>query len=229
MIWAPLSEIPPIGRTPVYITTLLVFVFLQLAVVYAENIGMLIAFRFLTGFIGSPAIGTGGASLGDIWDPKARAYAIGMWGAVAICGPTLGPLIGGFAVQAKGWSWSIWELMWVSGFTLVFCFFCLPETSGPNILCRRAARMRRVTGNLSLRSASEYEAAQVSKKVRRSGFRAYSPSSNLVYQDMAFEALVRPFQLCFSEPVVFLLNLYISLIYVRRFQKSRNSVTDPTG
>jgi DHA1 family multidrug resistance protein-like MFS transporter len=169
MIWAPLSEIPPIGRNPVYIITLLVFVCLQLAVIYADNIGMLIAFRFLTGLIGSPAIGTGGASLGDIWDPKARAYAIGMWGAVAICGPTLGPLIGGFAVMEKDWSWSIWELMWMSGFTLVFCFFCLPETSGPNILCRRARRMRRVTGNLSLRSASENEAAQASKKVRLSG------------------------------------------------------------
>jgi DHA1 family multidrug resistance protein-like MFS transporter len=30
---------------------------------------------------------------------------------------------------------------------------------------------------------------------------------------MAFEALVRPFQLCFVEPVVFVLNLYVSLIY----------------
>jgi DHA1 family multidrug resistance protein-like MFS transporter len=32
-------------------------------------------------------------------------------------------------------------------------------------------------------------------------------------QDLIFEALVRPFQLCFLEPIVFLLNLYISLIY----------------
>ncbi|PTU17200.1 hypothetical protein P175DRAFT_0504956 [Aspergillus ochraceoroseus IBT 24754] len=32
-------------------------------------------------------------------------------------------------------------------------------------------------------------------------------------QDVLFEALVRPFQLCFFEPVVFLMNLYISLIY----------------
>lgn len=30
---------------------------------------------------------------------------------------------------------------------------------------------------------------------------------------MLFESLVRPFQLCFFEPIVFLLNLYISLIY----------------
>ncbi|KAH7304427.1 major facilitator superfamily domain-containing protein [Stachybotrys elegans] len=195
MVWAPLSEVPPIGRSPIYIATTLVFVCFQLAVVYAKNIGMFLAFRFLTGFIGSPSLGTGGASLCDMWDAKARAYALGVWGAVAVCGPTLGPLVGGFAVQAKGWRWSIWELMWASGFTLVLLFFCLPETSGANILLRRAARMRRVTRNSSLKSASEMEASKTSKK------------------DLAFEAFVRLFQLCFSEPIVFVLNLYIALIY----------------
>lgn len=98
-------------------------------------------------------------------DPKARAYAIGVWGAIAVCAPTLGPLVGGFAVQTKGWTWSIWVLMWASGFALVILFFWLPETSGANILCRRAARMRRVTGNPSLRSASEIEVEKASKKV----------------------------------------------------------------
>lgn len=32
-------------------------------------------------------------------------------------------------------------------------------------------------------------------------------------QSIIFEALIRPFQLCFLEPIVLLLNLYISLIY----------------
>lgn len=40
MIWAPLSEIPMIGRSPVYILTLVVFVFFNFGVVYAKNIGM---------------------------------------------------------------------------------------------------------------------------------------------------------------------------------------------
>jgi MFS transporter, DHA1 family, multidrug resistance protein len=166
MVWAPLSEVPPIGRSPIYVATTLVFVCFQLAVIYAKNIGMFLAFRFLTGFIGSPSLGTGGASLCDMWDAKARAFALGVWGAVAVCGPTLGPLAGGFAVQAKGWTWSIWELMWVSGFTLVLLFFCLPETSGANILLRRASRIRRVTRNSTLKSASEIEASKASKKVR---------------------------------------------------------------
>lgn len=165
MVWGPLSEVPPVGRNPIYILTLLVFVCFQLPVIYAKNLGMFLAFRFLTGFIGSPALGTGGASLSDMWDQKARAYAIGLWGAAAVCAPTLGPLVGGFAVQAKDWTWAIWEVMWISGFTLVLCAFWLPETSGANILCRRAGRMRRVNGNPSLKSVSEVEAEKASKKV----------------------------------------------------------------
>lgn len=89
MIWAPLSEIPQIGRNPIYIGTLVVFVFFQFAVIYAKNFGMLLAFRFLTGFFGSPVLATGGASLADIFKPAKRAYAIAVWGLAAICGPVL--------------------------------------------------------------------------------------------------------------------------------------------
>lgn len=49
-----MSEMPFFGRTSIYIVTLLIFVLLQLAVIYAKNFGMLLAFRFITGFIGSP-------------------------------------------------------------------------------------------------------------------------------------------------------------------------------
>lgn len=44
-----MSEIPQIGRNPVYIGTLIAFVVLQLPVIYARNFAMLLAFRFLTG------------------------------------------------------------------------------------------------------------------------------------------------------------------------------------
>jgi len=72
MVWAPMSEIPQIGRNPIYIGTLVVFVFFQFAVIYAKNFGMLLAFRFLTGLFGSPVLATGGASLGDMYKPAKR-------------------------------------------------------------------------------------------------------------------------------------------------------------
>lgn len=70
MIWSPLSELPTVGRSPIYLFTLLAFVILNFGVLYVKNFGMLLAFRFLTGFIGSPALATGGASMGDIWTPR---------------------------------------------------------------------------------------------------------------------------------------------------------------
>lgn len=40
---------------------------------------MLFAFRFLTGFFGSPVLATGGASLADMYVSRKRAYAIAIW------------------------------------------------------------------------------------------------------------------------------------------------------
>lgn len=150
-----------IGRSPTYVLTLFVFVFFQFGVIYAENFGMLLAFRFLTGFIGSPALATGAASMGDIWTPKIRDYMIAVWGTFAISAPVLGPMLGGFAASAKGWTWTIWQLLWVSAFTFVLLFFLLPETFAPNILARRARRVRRITGNSQYMSESEIEIKEV--------------------------------------------------------------------
>lgn len=164
MIWAPMSEIPQFGRNPVYIGTLVVFVFFQFAVIYAKNFGMLLAFRFLTGFFGSPVLATGGASLGDMYKPSKRAYAIGIWGLAAICGPVLGPLIGGFAAQHKGWQWPIWELLWLSGFSLIVMVLFLPETSSANILFRRTRRLRKRTGRTDLKCEPELMGEQMTGK-----------------------------------------------------------------
>ena len=48
MFLAPLAEAPPIGRKPVYLLTLLLFVVFNFAIVYAPNIATLLVFRFLT-------------------------------------------------------------------------------------------------------------------------------------------------------------------------------------
>jgi len=69
--------------------------------------------------------------------------------------PVLGPLVGGFAAEANGWQWTIWELMWLSGFCLVFLIFFLPETSSTNILYRRAKRLRKITGRDNLKTEGE--------------------------------------------------------------------------
>ncbi|KAL6155532.1 GTPase-activating protein [Exserohilum turcicum] len=195
LIWSPMSEIPQIGRLWVYIGTLLVFVLFQIPTALAVNFGMLLAFRFLTGFFGSPALATGGASIVDMYRPQKQVYGLSVWGIGAVCGPVLGPLVGGFAVMAEGWTWTIWELMWLSGVCWVVLFFFLPETSSANILHRRAKRLRKLTGDDRFTCEPDLAASHMTPK------------------DIVLMTLVRPITLNFTEPIVLLLNLYIALIY----------------
>lgn len=195
MLWAPMSEIPQFGRNPVYILTLVAFVALQVPTALASNFGMLLGFRFLTGFVGSPSLATGGASIADMYNAKTRTYGIALWGVGAVCGPTLGPLVSGFAVEKKGWTWSIWELMWLSGGCLALLFFFLPETSSSNILFRRARRLRKLTGNTKLISEPELM------------------GENFTGKDIAMMTLVKPFSLFFTEPIILALDMYTALLY----------------
>lgn len=202
MLWSPMSEIPAIGRNPVYIGTLIVFVALQVPTALCGGMGALIPLRFLSGFFGSPALATGGASIADMYTPKYRAHGIAIWGAAAVCGPVLGPLLGGFIVDWRdrlgyvdGWRWTIWELLWLSGLGLCILLVTLPETSGATILYYKAKRLRKITGNQELRSESEIM------------------QQEMTGAEIAKTSLLFPFVLCFTEPIVFLLNLYIALVY----------------
>ena len=107
MVWAPLSEVPQIGRMPIYILTLAVFVVLQVPTALATNYGMLMAFRFLTRFFGSPILATGGTIVADLYTPKKCAYGMTLWGVFAASAPSLGPLLESFSAHFKGWRWTI--------------------------------------------------------------------------------------------------------------------------
>ena len=67
LVFSPLSEIPSIGRNPIYLGTLFLFVIFQIPTIYAKNIQTVQALRFLAGFVGSPALATGGASIQDMF------------------------------------------------------------------------------------------------------------------------------------------------------------------
>lgn len=196
MLWGPMSEIPQVGFNLLYIPTLLIFVVFQVPTGLSVNLGMLLVFRFLSGFFGSPVLANGGASIAYMFSAQKRAYPIVVWGATAVCGPVLGPVVGGFAAQAKGWKWTIWELSWLSGFTLIVIFFFLPETSHANILYRRTRRLRKLTGRPNLRCESELVNEQ----------------NNHLLHDIAIST-ARGFALNFQEPIVFFLNIYTCLIY----------------
>jgi MFS transporter, DHA1 family, multidrug resistance protein len=120
------------------------------------------AFRFPTGFFGSPILAIGGATVTDLCTPKKHAYGMTLCGVFAASAPGLSPLLGSFSVHFKGWRWTIWEFMWLSSAALVLLFFFYPETSASNILYWRTHCLCKAAENSSIVSASEIGLATMS-------------------------------------------------------------------
>jgi MFS transporter, DHA1 family, multidrug resistance protein len=194
MLWSPMSEMPQLGRSGIFFWTILAFVLLQLPIGFATNMPMFLVFRVLAGFCGSPSLATGGGTIADIYDPAAAAYAICIWSSAGICGPVFGPILGGYIAPVKGWRWTIWTYTWMCSLVLITLFFLFPETSAEKILYERAKRLRKATGNDQLRSQSEIDAAN------------HTTRDRLI-------VLTRAVALLFSEPIVFLMDLYTALLY----------------
>ena len=195
LFFSPLSEIPIIGRNPPYMVTFGIFVAISIPTAIVNDYSWLMALRFFQGFFGSPCLATGGASIGDLYTLLKMPYFLTGWAGFATAGPALGPLISGFSVPAKNWHWSLWEIVWLAGPIFVSLVLFLPETSSPNILLRRAKRLRNLTGNPLLRSQSEIDQA------------------NTTVNAVIIENLWRPLQINLLDPAVLFTSVYTAIIY----------------
>ncbi|RDW67539.1 hypothetical protein BP6252_08935 [Coleophoma cylindrospora] len=191
---APPSEIAAIGRNPPYVITFTLFVIFSALAALVNNIPGLMILRFLQGFFGSPALATGGGSIGDITSQMSLPYGLYLWAIFATGGPAFGPLISGFSVPVEGWRWALWEILWTSGPTLIGLIF-LPETSSNTILLRRAKRIRKLTNNSAYRAQSEVD------EVKLSAARIVS------------EALVIPWKINVLDPAILFTSFYCGLVY----------------
>ncbi|EPY51059.1 transporter mfs1 [Schizosaccharomyces cryophilus OY26] len=195
LFFAPLTEVPQIGRQKVYLVTLVIYICLQIPTALCSGIGALLPLRFLAGFFGSPALATGGATITDMWDSKYAQYFVTAWSLCAFSGPALGPLFGSIMVVAKSWRWQFWFLMMLSAAVFILFFLFVPETSASNILHRKANRLRKLTNNSHLQTPDELQ------------FSKLNPSKLLM------EIFLRPIILSINEPIVLSLNLYLGLVY----------------
>ena len=195
LLFAPLSEIPIIGRNPVYIITFVLFFILSFPTAVVGNFGGLLALRFLQGFFGSPALANGGATFSDMYSLIYVPYQLSWWVFSAWGGPALGPLMAGFAISAENWRWSLWEIVWMASPVLLLLLAVMPETSTPNILLRRAKRLRKLTGNSRLQAQSEID------------------QRNLTASGILVDALIKPIEITLKDPAIFFVNIYTALFY----------------
>ena len=193
LVFAPLSEIPVVGRNPLYWATFTLFFALLFPTTIVDNFAGLLVLRFLQGFFGSPALANAGATFQDMYSLLYVPYTLSWWVWAACAGPALGPLMAGFAVSANNWRWSLWEIVWMASPMLLLLLTLMPETSASNILLRRAKRLRTLTGNPSIQSQSEIDQ------------RHLTASSILV------DALIKPIEITIKDPAIFFVNIYTAL------------------
>lgn len=89
---SPLSNLPSIGRTPVYVVGTLAFCLFNIGTAVAKNLHTILILRFFGGLVGSAPISVGGASLVEIFKPSQVPYVIALYAASGVCGPILGPV-----------------------------------------------------------------------------------------------------------------------------------------
>ncbi|KAI1127724.1 major facilitator superfamily transporter [Nemania abortiva] len=195
LLWSPLSELPSIGRNPVYFWTMLAFVILSIPTALVTNYPGLMVLRFLQGFFGSPCLANGGASLGDLYNDMHLPYALIAWVSAGYCGPALGPLLSGFSVPVLGWRWSLLEILFAGSAILPVMFAFLPETSPATLLLQRAQRLRQLTGNAAFMSQSEIDQRGM--------------SSRAVFVD----ALIKPLEITIKDPAILFVQIYTAVVY----------------
>ncbi|CUM68076.1 uncharacterized protein PRCAT00005791001 [Priceomyces carsonii] len=185
---APLSEI--FGRRFIFFFSLPISMLFAMGVGLSKNICSILILRFFCGCFSSPAMAVAGGSISDIWKFQDIGFAMSMFSLAPFLGPILGPIIGGFAVEKKGWQWTTWIYLMVSGIILPFVLM-LPETYKPIILSKRA---------------------------ERGGIELIKPPKDKDYvKNMATVTLLRPLKMLIVEPIVLVLAIYISFVFAVLF------------
>ena len=187
----PLSEL--FGRVPVLQLANLFYLVFNTAAGFAHNKGEMIAFRFLSGLGGSAPLAIGGGVLGDCWRAEERGAAIAIYSLAPLLGPAIGPIAGGFITENTTWRWTFWATSIADAAIQVSGLFFLQETFSPILLSRKAAKLRKETGNMSLRT--EFDQADRS------------------FGALMRKALIRPYKLLTTQPIVQVLAVYLAFIY----------------
>lgn len=124
--WSSFSE--TLGRRTIYIVSMVLFVVFGILSAVSTNIAMLIVMRLLSGGAAASVQAVGAGTIADLWEPKERGRAMGMFYIGPLCGPMLSPIIGGAMTHSLGWRSTMWFLVVFGVILVVAILFCLPET-----------------------------------------------------------------------------------------------------
>jgi MFS family permease len=141
--------------------------------------------------IGGSAPSIGGGILADCWRADERGKSLSFYYIFPLIGPACGPIMGGFIIQHTTWHWMFYATSILSAAIQISGVFWLPETYGPTLLWRRAIQIRLATGNTGV-------------------YTRYEGSNHRI---VLLQALIRPFKLLGTQPIIQILALFIAYVY----------------
>jgi EmrB/QacA subfamily drug resistance transporter len=120
------------GRRRTFVTGLAVFTAASVACGLAPDATALIAFRALQA-VGASMLNPVAMSIiaNTFTDPRERAQAVGVWGAVFGISMALGPVVGGTVVAAVGWRAIFWVNLPVGLAAIALTLRFVPESRAP--------------------------------------------------------------------------------------------------
>lgn len=118
---------------------------------------------------------------------------MGIFALSAFASTGLGPVIFGYVEERHDFRLVNWIMFAASGAFSAALFFVLSETRGPVLLSRKAARLRKETGD---------ERYQCKADLARSSFKV-----------MIRTSLNRPLKMLFTEPVLISFTAWISFVW----------------
>ncbi|KAI9742318.1 MAG: hypothetical protein M1835_003076, partial [Candelina submexicana] len=186
----PLSEI--YGRSIIFNATNTLHTVFTVACALSSSLNMLIGFRFLAGYVGSAPITIGGGTISDFMHEGQRGKAMAIFVMGPVLGPSVSPVIGGFLAEAAGWRWDMWLLAILLGTLTILVFVFLMETYTPELLRRKAKRLRVQTGDL-----------RWTPKIK----------VDLPPGQLLLRAVTRPTKLLLFSPIVLALALFMAVVY----------------
>lgn len=146
---APLSEV--YGRYPVFIVANTLFIVGTVITALSQSTGVAIFARFLTGCavagnVLNPSI------IGDLFPSESRGSAMSIVMLAPLLGGAVGPAIAGAIAESAGWREIMFMAVGLAGACQLAFLILLRETYKVTILQKRAAKLRKETGNGSYKT-----------------------------------------------------------------------------
>ncbi|ESK91477.1 hypothetical protein Moror_2609 [Moniliophthora roreri MCA 2997] len=190
LVAGPLSEV--YGRNIIYrVSFTLLFVF-SWPIVFAPDIAVMLVFRFLSGLCGSTFLSVAGGTVSDLFTNETVANPMSLYTLSPFIGPVIGPLYSGFANQNASWRWTFRVLLIWTFVQTVALYILVPETYVPVLRKRKAAKLRKTTGDSNYWAPLDHHNKDLMKSILVSCY--------------------KPFELIFYDRMVLLLNTWTALI-----------------